>query len=149
MTDIDRITTDSWTVAFPGDWEDRSKDDSMYFESPDGAKGFYITLWLMGPDELRSPSELVNSFLAVELDTLLDGSDDRELLGKSIEFIADSVICVWDTISLNNLYRVAGKIHARGKYVLRATFHDYDCETYEDSEIFFAPIIDSLCLREA
>jgi hypothetical protein len=136
MINIDRITTDSWTVAFPCDWEDKSKDDSLYLESPDGAKGLYITLWRMGPDEHRSPSELVDSFLAVELNTLLDGSDDRELIGKSIESAEDSVICVWDTLSLNNLYRVAGKIHARGEYVLRATFHDYDCETYEDSEDF-------------
>ena len=149
MENFDRLTTESFTVAFPSDWEDQSEEDTTYFESPDGAKGFYLALWNMGEEELRSPEQLIDVFLSTELDNLIDGSDDRELLSKRIEVAGDSVICTWDTLSRENLYRVAGKIQARGRYVLRATFHDYDCENYESSLAYFEPIIGSLELREA
>jgi len=117
-----------------------------------------LILWLeCGPssqrrwvtDELRTPAQLVEVFLAADLKSLLDGSDDREIVAKHIEQTSDSVICTWDTLSRSNGYRVAGKIHARGKSVLRATFHDYDCMEYERSCEYFAPIISSLVLLES
>ena len=149
MTDFDRLTTDSWTVAFPSDWEDQSEGDTTYFESPDGSKGFYLALWRMGEEETRTPAQLVEVFLATELDGLVGGSDERELLRRHIEQAGDSVFCTWDTLARPSSYRVAGKIHARGKYVLRATFHDYDCEDYDASLAYFEPIIASLSLVEA
>src|SRR5688500_10501295 len=110
MTDFDRLTTDSWTIAFPCDWEDKSDGDTTYFESPDGTKGFYLTLWNMGDEEKRTATQLVDVFLATDLDGLLGGSDQRELLSQSIEQLGKSVVCNWDTLARANCYRVAGKI---------------------------------------
>jgi len=149
MTNFDRFTTDTWTVAFPSDWEDQSEGDTTYFESPDGTKGLYLALWHLGEEESRSPTQLVDVFLAAELKDLLGGADGRELLLRQIEQSGDSVFCTWDTLARQNAYRVAGKIQARGKYVLRATFHDYDCEEYDSSLKYFEPIIASLALVEA
>ena len=149
MPDFDRLTTDAWTVAFPSDWKDQSEGDTTYFESPDGAKGFYLALWHMGEEESRSPAQLVEVFLSTELDELLGASDERDILRQHIEQVGDAVVCTWDTLARPNHYRVAGKIHARGQYVLRATFHDYDCEDYDASLEYFEPIIDSLALVEA
>ena len=48
MTHFDRITTETWTVAFPSDWTDQAQEDgTLYFESPEGDKGFYVALWNM------------------------------------------------------------------------------------------------------
>ena len=148
MTDFDRLTTDSWTIAFPCDWEDQSDGETTYFESPDGSKGFYVSLWNMGEAEERTASQLIDVFIATELDGLLGGSDQRELLSKGIKQIGNLVVCNWDTLAQANCYRVAGKILARGKQVLRATFHDYDCEDYVASLEHFSHIIGSLELRD-
>lgn len=149
MRSFDRLTLDNLTIAFPSDWEDKSNGDTTYFESPDGTKGFYFALWHMGEEEQRSPSQLVEVFLAAELPSFVDGSDDREIVAKEVVQANDSVVCTWDTLSRGNGYRVAGKIQARGRYVLRGTFHDYDCPDFNRSCEFFAPIIGSFELLEA
>lgn len=149
MQSFDRLTLDNLTIAFPSDWEDKSHGDTTYFESPDGTKGFYVALWHMEEEEQRSPSQLVEVFLAAELRSYVDGSDDREVVSTHVEQAADSVICTWDTLSRDNGYRVAGKIQARGRYVLRGTFHDYNCAEFDRSCEFFAPIIGSFELLEA
>jgi hypothetical protein len=146
VTEYDRLTTDGWTVVLPSDWNDKSESETTYFESPDGTMGVYIAVWCMGDDEEQSPAELVEAFVAIELESILDGNSQGQVLAKDVEHVDGSVVCVWDTYSAVDVYRVAGKIQAKGKYVLRATFHDYACEEYDLSKQKFAPIIASLRL---
>jgi len=54
--EFDRITTANWTIAFPSDWIEKGQEEgTLYFGSPDGEKGFYLSLWVMSDDETRSP----------------------------------------------------------------------------------------------
>ncbi|RZI59257.1 MAG: hypothetical protein EOP14_04360 [Pseudomonas sp.] len=150
MTDFDRFTTDHWTVAFPSDWTDKSEgSETLYFESPHGDKGFYISLWLMSDHESRDSRELVEAFQATEIASFLPKSENWELLDRNISDSESSVIGSWEGINQERSYRVSGTQLAAGKFVLRATFHDYDCSDRVASAKSFAPIIDSLQLREA
>jgi len=150
MPDFDRFTTDNWTVAFPSDWTDKSEgSETLYFESPQGDKGLYVSLWLMSDQELRGPRELVQTFQATEIASFLPKSENWELLNRSISDSESPVIGLWEGINPERSYRVSGKQLAAGKFVLRATFHDYDCSNRAASAESFAPIVDSLQLREA
>ncbi|QOW25459.1 hypothetical protein [Lysobacter sp. H23M47] len=150
MADFDRFTTDHWTVAFPGDWIDKSEgSEALYFESPHGDKGLYISLWLMSDQELRGSRELVETFQTTEIASFLPKSENWELLNRSISDSESPVIGFWEGINHERSYRVSGKQLAAAKFVLRATFHDYDCSDRVASAESFAPIIDSLQLREA
>jgi len=150
MTHFDRFTTDHWTVAFPGDWIDKSEGtETLYFESPHGDKGLYVSLWLMSDQELRGPKELVETFQATEIASFLPESENWQLLNRSINDSDSHVIGFWEGINPERSYRVSGKQLAAGKFVLRATFHDYDCNDRVASAESFAPIVDSLQLREA
>ena len=150
MADFDRFTTDNWTVAFPSDWVDKSEDsETLYFESPQGDKGLYISLWLMSDQELRGPRELGGAFQATEIASFLPESEDWELLNRSIGDSESPVTGYWEGINQVRSYRISGKQLAAGKFVLRATFHDYDCRNRTISAEYFAPMCDSLQLREA
>jgi hypothetical protein len=150
VTDFDRITTSDWTVAFPNNWIDRTKDDgTLYFESPEGDKGFYISLWVMSADERRGSRELVESFQKVELSNLFTAEDTRDLLAQSVEGDASTATGYWQGYIRDKSYLITGKQPVSGKRVLRATFHDYDCQDVHQSNEFFRPIIDSVELRDA
>ena len=82
MTGFDRITADNWTVAFPADWVDRSEDGKLYFEAPDGEKGFYVELWVMSEEERRGPEELISSFQKTELKSFFPEDEDWEVSSK-------------------------------------------------------------------
>lgn len=150
MADFDRFTTEHWTVAFPSDWIDRSEnDETLYFESPQGDKGFYLSLWLMSDQELRGSRELVESFQATEIESFFPEGEKWELLNRTIELTGSSVMGSWEGINQERSYRISGKQLAAGKIVLRATFHDYDCNDRVASADSFAAIVDSLQLLEA
>lgn len=149
MADFDKFTADNWIVAFPGDWVDKSEaGETLYFESPQGDKGLYISLWLMSDQEFRDPRELVETFQATEIASFLPESEDWELLNRSIGNSESPVTGYWEGINQVRSYRLSGKQLAAGKFVLRATFHNYSCSNRTASAESFAPIIASLQLRE-
>jgi len=133
--DFDRITTENWTVAFPCDWIDKSEEDgTLYFSSPDGEKGFYLSLWLMSDEELRTPEELVSSFQKTEIESFISSNEGWKLLKSEINSSELPVVGYWGGFSESSMYRISGKQLAYGKLVLRATFHDYYCENQELSK---------------
>lgn len=147
MTEFHRFTTDSWTVTFPGDWPDASESDgALYFESPAGDKGFYISLWLMSDKEARDSRELVESFQAVEMSSFFPADEDWHVISHASEGSAASATGHWEGINIKRKYWVCGKQVANRKHVLRATFHDYDASSPEDSSDFFSAIVGSLVL---
>ncbi|HRO27348.1 MAG TPA: hypothetical protein PK743_10150 [Luteimonas sp.] len=149
MTNFDRITTDNWTVAFPSDWVDQAQEDgTLYFESPEGDKGFYIALWNMSESENRSPIELVRAFQKTELSSFFPEDEDWEVLQQTV-LDQHPALGYWEGFSNERNYRISGKQLAARNLVLRATFHDYDCTNTQASAEYFAPIVDSLELLEA
>ena len=150
MADYDRITTESWTIAFPGDWVNRSEsEDAPYFEAPAGDKGFYVTLWLMSDQEQRGSRELVEAFQETEVPSFFPADEAWDLICRTAEGDNSSAVGFWEGINAERKYWVCGKQLAAGKYVLRATFHDYDSNGPEASADFFSSIIGSLALRAA
>jgi hypothetical protein len=86
MTEFDRITTDSWTVAFPSSWPDASETDgTLYFESPAGDKGFYISLWLLSDEETRGSRELIESFQSTELRSFFPADEIWDVISQVAE----------------------------------------------------------------
>ena len=150
MTDFDRITTESWTIAFPSDWIDRSEgEDTLYFEAPAGDKGFYVSLWHMSDQELRGSRKLVETFQETEVPSFFPEGEAWNLICRTAEGDEISAVGFWEGINAESKYWICGKQLAAGKYVLRATFHDYDSYGQEASADFFSPIIGSLELRAA
>lgn len=150
MTEFDRITTESWTIAFPSDWIDRSEDeDTLYFEAPTGDKGFYVSLWHMSDQELRGSRELVETFQETEVPSFFPEDEAWDLICRSADGDESSAVGFWQGINAERKYWICGKQLAAGKYVLRATFHDYDSGGKEVSADFFSSIIGSLELRAA
>jgi len=119
----------------------------MYLESPDKSKGFYVALWSMSDEEARSPEELVQTFQETELESYFPKNEDWELESRSVDATALPVAGYWAGYSKSRAYRISGKQLAAGKFVLRATFHDYYATSQGSSAEFFAPIVDSLELH--
>ena len=150
MIGVDKFATDNWTVVFPSDWIDKSNDDdTLYFESPEGKKGLYVSLWRISDDEPLRSHELVEALQEAEIASFLPEAENWQLLTQTISSRSNSVVGFWEGLNHERSYRVCGKQVAAGEFVLRATFHDYDCNNRAASAEYFAPIIDSLQLREA
>ena len=150
MMEFDRLTTESWTVAFPSDWIDRSEDgDTLYLESPIGDRGFYLSLWLMSDQETRGSRELIESFQQTEMGSFFPQDEAWDLLTRTAEGDEQCATGYWESINLTRNYWICGKQLASAKHVLRATFHDYDCASPEVSAQFFSNIVGSLELRAA
>lgn len=150
MPDFDRITFESWTIAFPADWSDQAQENgSLYFEAPDGSMGFYVALWNMGDEEQRGPAELIQTFQETELENFLPKGEGWALLQRELEDSSATATGLWEVFNEQTSYYVCGRQVAAGKLVLRATFHDYASASPEHSAEFFLPIISSLALRDA
>jgi hypothetical protein len=150
MADYDRITTDTWTVAFPSDWSHTSESDgTLYLESPAGDKGFYISLWFMSDKETRGARELIELFQSTELNSFFPADKAWHVISHSSEGDATSATGYWEGINSDRRYWIGGKQIATDKHVLRATFHDYDSSGPESSSDFFSNIVESLALSAA
>jgi hypothetical protein len=150
MIEHDRLTTETWTVAFPSDWPDPADSDgTLYFESPAGDKGFYVCLWLMSDAETRGSRELVDSFQSTELNTFFPADEAWHLVTRVSEGDEGSATGYWEGSNDERNYWICGKQIASGKHVLLATFHDYDSSGPESSSDFFSTIVGSLALRSA
>jgi hypothetical protein len=57
-----------------------------------------------------------------------------------------AAISLTDYVATENSYRIVIKILARPPIVVRASFHDYQCDDYAVSSAYFAPLIDSVKL---
>ena len=150
MAEFDRITTDSWTVAFPSDWLDASDSDgTLYFESPSGDKGFYISLWLMSDDETRGSRELIESFQSTEMSSFFPADEAWHVIAHAADGDTRFATGYWEGINNECKYWIFGKQIASGKHVLRATFHDSDSSGPKASSDFFSTIVGSLALSAA
>ena len=146
MTDFDTINTETWKIRLPTDWSERecSAQHTAYFESADGTKGAYFSSWCFR-DDPRSAREILESFRCVEVRTLHEmedhawepvdefSSDEPELSELGADFL--------DRQARN---RIVCHLIARLPWLVRSTFHDYDCADHDCSKRFFHPIIESL-----
>jgi len=146
------LGADAWAIALPADWlatapgPDRGQ---LYVESADGAKGMYVSSWDASASRFDTPLKLAESFKENSLATLRNMPDlEWQLIEERAEHDAQGATIYLDSLAAASAYRIAGKIMVRGHTVIRATFHDYDCQDYAASRAYFAPIIASLRFNE-
>jgi len=146
VTGYDTISTETWRISLPRDWSEHkpSAEHTAYFESADGTKGAYLSTWSFS-DDPRSVREILESFRSVELRTLheMKGSAWQSVDEWSSDTPQTSVLGA-DFLDRQAHYRIACHLISRRPWLVRSTFHDYDCTAYEISKRFFQPIIDSL-----
>src|SRR5439155_8444013 len=146
MTGYDTISTETWKVRLPIDWTEResSTEESVYFEFSDTTKGAYFSTWRFD-DDPRSAREILESFRRVELRSF----DEKEgrTWQRVDEWSADTPTGMTlgvDCLDREHSYRIVCHLIIRLPWLVRSSFHDYDCADYDMSKGFFRPIIQSL-----
>lgn len=141
------IRTRTWQLRLPEDWHEQGQSESgeIYFESADGTKGVYIATWNIPASDGNDSRAIAQSFRSAEITSLkrMEGYAWELLLD---EFIAmeTTFVTICDAWARAQGYRIASKVLAEVPVVVRAAFHDYQCEDLEESQLYFAPIIHSL-----
>jgi hypothetical protein len=133
-------------VRVPNDWAEQksSTEDTFYLESADQTKGAYLSTWCF-PDDPRSGAEILESFRLTELRNI------RNIKDKSMESVEEwnsnlpsGSIVGMDFLDREASYRIVRKIICCPPWVVRSSFHDYNCTDYETSKRYFKPLIESL-----
>ena len=149
MDDLRIFSSDTWELSLPGDWVQKefTEHGAVCFESLDGSKALYLTTWALADDESRTPTEVAVSFKGTEVRALQDMEgyswSVRSDRTKDSQTMA---VVVTDYLAAANSYRIVTKILVRPPVVVRASFHDYLCDTYDTSREYSSPILDSLGL---
>ncbi len=71
------------------------------------------------------------------------------LAQRSLELAPDCCVALLDSVAPQQQYRVIAKILSRPGQVVRASFHDYRCDRYEQSVAYFDTILTSLSFVES
>jgi len=146
MTDYNTISTEVWAIDLPTDWlqRDCSAEQSVYFESGDQTKGAYFSTWCIREDA-RSAREILESFRRIDVTNLQNMQNSAwETVGDWTSDNPQLSVVGTDFLDRRANYRIACHLIARLPWVVRSTFHDYDCIDYQASKQFFRPVIESL-----
>jgi hypothetical protein len=151
MPNFNEIRTANWVLRLPEDWSSLSDQvQGFHFESRDGTKGLYIATHVVAPEHPGSVEELARWFVAAEISTLQDMRDFAfDIADRRMQVAPDACVALLDTVAPAQHYRVMAKILARPGQVVRASFHDYQCQRYVDSCAYFAAILDSLAFVDS
>ncbi len=148
MIEFDTISTETWRVRLPNDWsENNDSRNRIYFESADGSKGAYVSTWRFD-DDPRSAAEILESFRRVEVNSFSKMENHTwEAVDEWAASGADLTIMGVDYLDRGHSYRIVCYLLASLPWVVRWSFHDYDCSDYDASKEFFGPIIDSATIH--
>ena len=151
MTSYNTLSTDTWSLQLPEDWEQKETADLSlyYFESADGTQGLYISTWRFAPEKFgHSNSKLLEYIQTVEKKSL-DGMEDCTWELMSMERSSGSGIeaVVMDYYARERSYRIACKVVASLPWAVRSTLHDYDCQDWARSHVALQEIFDSIMIR--
>jgi hypothetical protein len=147
-----QVSTDIWSISLPSNWIEKGQTEygGLYLEHADGSKAIYITTFALGERDVgKSPKEVAESFVSTDVKVV------KRMQGYAWRLVADHVTAGDDTASVvrdhfaqASCYRVVIKVLVRTPIVVRASFHDYLCEEYGRSREYFAPLVESLSLRQ-
>jgi hypothetical protein len=146
MTDYNTISTEVWEIDVPIDWSQResSAEQSVYFESGDQTKAAYFSTWCIR-DDPRCPREILDSFRDIDITNLRNMKNCAwESVGEWNSDKSQLSILGADFLDRRANYRIVCHLLARLPWVVRSSFHDYDCIDYQASKEFFRPVIESL-----
>ena len=145
------VRGDSWTIALSEGWRapETLENGTVYLDSFDESKGIYVTTWVLPPEDApATPAAAAESFKDKDVKALeqMDGYV-WELVDERVEAPdTDVAVVITDHLAEVTEYRIATKVIARLPLVVRAAFHDYNCNDYAASREYFAPLIQSLSL---
>ena len=146
MTSSQTVSTETWRVLLPGDWKQPPSPsrENVYFESADGSKGAYFSTWRFD-DDPRNAAEILDSIHRIEISSFYT-MEDRSWVrmddwASNWRHVAISGVDYFDP---QHRYRITCQLLGSLPWVVRASFHDYDCVDYERSRSYFKPIIGSL-----
>lgn len=146
MPNLNELRTSNWALRLPADWTDlQDQDQGFHFESRDGTKGLFIATHIIGPEHQGSVQALAEWFVAAEAATLAEMQGYHWLTReRSLEVAPDACVALLDSYAQAQDYRIAGMIMSRPGQVVRASFHDYQCNGYAASKAYFTPVLASL-----
>jgi hypothetical protein len=151
MSGTNLVRGDSWTIVLPDGWKapETLENGTMYIDSVDESKGIYVTTWMLAPEEApTSPAAVAGSFKDNDVQAL------RQMEGYTWRLVDERVdapetgvaVVIADHLADANEFRIVTKVIARPPLVVRAAFHDYNCDDHAVSRDYFAPLIQSLNL---
>jgi hypothetical protein len=142
---FDRIKTDTWSLCIPEDWLDKTEDNSsVYFESPDQAKGCYVTTLIF--DELRTDDmqQRMVSGKEIKIRSLQRIEGGTWACVSNVEIACGfDLVAVIDHLNDDRKYRIVDKVIVTPQATIFLSCHDYCCENYEQSKEFFSYMVDS------
>jgi len=147
---VNMIQTDTWTMNIPTDWTPKPQGDGTpYFESEDGEIGLYVGTWRLDEGSPDSSRNAVDAYYETSAETLreMKGYDWRVVSKQPYQGNNGSELIV-DHVSSGQNYRIVMKFIARQNVIVRAAFHHYYYESYEESKQVLKPVIASLTFVE-
>jgi len=129
---MDTISTETWKICLPSDWKDSSRptEDASYFESADETKGVYLSTWNVCNDSDDTKSK-TQSFLTTELKSLHEMDGYVWEIKNDWFYESDGfVIAGFDAYDCKSCYRICSKIIGGREWIVRSSFHDYDCSDF-------------------
>lgn len=151
MKGFDLVQSATWEIALPSDWSQVDKPSGeVYFESADETKGLYIASWRIEQVPGTDSRSVAKRFRRVEQASLVQMQGyEWETLSEDLSGDGQApCVASSDAFARAQGYRIASKILARLPIVIRAVFHDYLCEDLDASQLYFAPVIHSLKIRD-
>ena len=151
MAGTHTVRGDSWTIVLPDGWKapETLENGTVYIDSVDESKGIFVTTWMLAPEDAStSPAAAAESFKDKDVQALqqMDGYTWR-LVDERVDTPETGVaVALADHMADAHEFRIATKVIARPPLVVRAAFHDYNCDDHAASRDYFAPLIQSLNL---
>jgi hypothetical protein len=147
MLDHHIIGTDQWQILLPGDWAHTPRETggpaSFYFESEDGTKGAYLSIFDRTSPDIPALTALAE-WRDHEIANLHAMPDHQwEILEEWAHDEDGTAIAGTDCLARAQSYRILCLRMTRYPWLVRASLHDYACTDYEASKRYFQPIMDS------
>jgi hypothetical protein len=145
------VETDAWFIQLPSDWVEKKTTlgaEKLYFESPDEAKGLYISTIRVGPDDHRSPMEhlkVVKGILEKSLNDMA-GYKWVRIQDKAYADLETGELLL-DNYDRENQYRIVTRVVVNLPYLSTVSVHDYLCDDLDASNELLLPILNSFLLR--
>ena len=142
------ISTDLWEASLPEPWVrvDRDPQEVVYFESPDGTAGVYLSTWCVTGQSLLSALEGTQ---AIEWRNLPSPEHGQwEVLRRSESDHGVQIEAVTEYFNRADNYRIVSRLLGRDDHYVRLAYHDYSCTDARVSAEQSDPIVASLILRD-
>jgi hypothetical protein len=137
----------TWQLSLPEDWNTKPKkrNGASYFESEDGTKGLYISVWELPRSEHKNNAKKTfRNFWETEIESFGVMEHCSWKLSKVTKSTSGPALSASVSAYDSKLkYQITAKVLVFLPYVLRTSFHDYACSKAAASRKFSDPIINS------